>query len=240
MYNLEDVGAVFTNCLFPEFTVRAITSIHNFYPRMPAVVVDDHGRDDITELIGHCRIFNIPLLMNEERVGAGYAIDRGVAHLDTPLVLTVDHGVELLQPGLVEVFVEMMASSPYIGVGRIRSDKKCNAAFGPYVDPFFAMWDADFIRQEKLSFKLTNIRVGDWHVDGCSTAQFLQYRAMRLGREPCFLRPALVYSYLRHHKTPHTRGRCQSPHELVTVDEDYLVDRRRKSDGSLAYDRRIS
>ena len=104
------------------------------------------------------------------------------------------------------------------------------------MDPVFGLWDWEFIvANPELSFKLTNFSIGDWHVDGCSTAQLLEYRSVRLGRELGFIRPNMLYQYIRHHKTPHTRGRCASPHELIEIDEDYLPPRRRTQNGGLLY-----
>ena len=236
-YTIGDIGAVFTNCLFSEFTRRAVGSILTHYPRMECVIVDDGCRDDGGEIERVAKGFGVPLLRNDTRRGTGRSIDRGLRVLSTPLFLTVDHGVELRHSGAVEMLLAKMEMRPnFVCAGRSRGDKKCNAAWGPYVDPVFALWDREFIVAHiELSFKLTNITMGDWHVDGCSTAQFLEYRSVKLGRELGFIRPALLYSYVRHHKTPHTRGRCASPHELVEIDEDYLPPRLLRPDGELRY-----
>jgi len=228
-YTLDDVGAVFTNCLFPEFVHRALESVRQFYPGIEAVIVDDGciASNERLAAVGH---------QFDERMGTGRSIDRGLRVLTRPLFLTVDHGVELRDGGLVEIFLEKMARSNVFVAGRNRNDKRCNQAFGPYIDPVFALWDREFIlAHDDLSFKLTYIRIGDWQVNGCSTAQFLQYRAMRLGGVRAPVRLGLFERYVRHHRTPHTRGRTASPHELVVVDEDYLIPRRRQADGSLAY-----
>ena len=58
---------------------------------------------------------------------------------------------------------------------------------------------------------------------------------MRLGGSLAYIGQGVLQRYLRHHRTPKTRGRCQSPHELVIVDEDYLIPRKRKLDGALAF-----
>jgi len=238
MYTVDDVGAVFTNCLFSEFTRRALGSVLLHYPRMECVVVDDACRDDGGEIERAVKSFGVPLLRNDKRRGTGRSIDRGLRALTTPLFITVDHGCEIRKVGVVEMLLAKMNQNPnFVCVGRIRGDKMCNRAWGPYVDPVFALWDREFIMANpELSFKLTNVTVGDdWHVDGCSTAQFLEYRSVRLGRELGFIRPGALYQYIRHHKTPHTRGRCASPHELVEIDEDYLPPRLRRPDGTLRY-----
>ena len=237
-FTIKDVGAVFTNCLFSHFTERAIQSVLSYYPFMPCVIVDDGCRDDHGKIELVAQWFRVDLLRNDSRRGTGRSIDRGLRALDTPLFLTVDHGVELREPGVIEMLLERMHENPkFFCVGRTRGDKMCNRAWGPYIDPVFALWDRQWILDNpELSFKLTNITIGDdWHVDGCSTAQFLEYRSVRLGRELGFIRPGTLYHYVRHHKTPHTRGRCASPHELVEIDEDYLPPRRRQPDGSLLY-----
>lgn len=240
--NLDDVGAAFTCCLFPEFTTRALLSVLGYYSDLEAVVVYDGcpargtamGQAAL-ELEETARLLGVPILRNDERIGTGRSLDRGLRALTRPLFLTVDHGVVLRKSGIVEVLLERMTGAE-IGAGRNRNDKRCNKAFGPYIDPVFALWDREFIlAHPDLSFKLTHIRIGAWQVDGCSTAQLLQYRAMRLGKALAFVRLGLFESYIRHHHTPHTRGQCASPHELVEVDEDYLIPRRRRKDGTLAY-----
>jgi hypothetical protein len=237
-YTVKDVGAVFTNCLFPDFTERAVCSVKTHYPDMECVIVDDRCRDDGGMIVTLADELQVPLLRNDSRRGTGRSIDRGLRALHTPLFVTVDHGVELRVPGVIEMLLARFhENEKFFCVGRSRADKMCNRAWGPYIDPVFALWDRQWILDNPdLSFKLTNITIGDdWHVDGCSTAQFLEYRSLRLGRELGFIRPSMLYKYVRHHKTPRTRGRCASPHELVEVDEDYLPPRRRRPDGSLLY-----
>lgn len=238
-YTVEDVGAVFTNCLFPEFVSRAVQSVKSYYPEMECVIVDDACRGDGMEIWDIATVLGCTFTRNDSRRGTGRSIDRGLRRLHTPLFVTVDHGVELREPGVIEMLLERMNENPnFFCVGRSRGDKMCNRAWGPYIDPVFALWDRQWILDNpELSFKLTNITIlgTDWHVDGCSTAQFLEYRSVRLGRELGFIRPSQLYHYVRHHKTPGTKGRCASPHELVEVEEDYLPPRRRRADGSLLY-----
>lgn len=239
-FNLGDITAVFTNCLFPEFTERAMNSVLTSYPMFDTIVVDDRCRDSKRYLEKFCLDYGARIIENEERLGTGRSLDKAVRIASTPLILTVDHGIELKRSGIVEILLDRLDNvSNSIAAGRKRSDKACNKAFGPYIDPLFALWDREFVVKHNLSFILTHIRIGDWQVDGCSTAQFLQYRSLKLGGELAFIGHSLLHRYIRHHRTPHTRGGCASPHELIGVSEDYLCPRLRKGDGSLAYDRRI-
>ena len=244
MYSLKDIGAVFTSCLFPEFVVRAVDSMRYFYPEMSLVIVHDNPENREEAAATFEAPDGVEILYNRERVGAGRAIDRGLRMLSTRLFLTVDHGVELVKAGLVEAYLSLLNENERnFCAGMLRDDKRCNRAFGPYVDPLFALWDREFIAgqadpydpQGILSFKLTHIRIGDWQVDGCSTAQYLQYRALRLGRTQAFITRDELRQYLRHYRTPKDRGRCASPHELADVPLGYLSDRLRNLDGSLAY-----
>jgi hypothetical protein len=238
-YHLEDIGAVFTCCLFPEMTREAMENILGYYPQISFVVIDDACREHEEELAAIERDFDTTIIRNTERMGTGRSIDRALRELDTQLLLTVDHGVRLKQGGLLEIYLGMMRLNPnWIGVGLKRSDKRCNTAFGPYIDPVFSVWDREFIHDNQddgLTFALTNIRIEDWQVSGCSTAQFMQYRAIVLGRRQGFIGKAMLERYYRHHRTLRTRGRCASPHELMIVDEDYLSPRVRRPDGSLRY-----
>lgn len=237
-FSQQDVGLVFTICKFPEFTYNAIGSLEEFYPGLSRVAIDDHcraGPEHETELERIQNDYDIPILKQEVRRGTGRAIDRGLRFLQTPLILTIDHGIRIHKPGLLEQYVEAMSDPQVVGVGRRRGDKKCNHAFGPYIDPLFALWDCQFIVEEDLSFKLVNITIGDWSVEGCSTGQFLQYRAMRLGRRLSFISARVLHQYVGHERTPKTRGRNASPYEGVIIDEDYLIPRRRRPDGSLAF-----
>jgi len=238
-YSLEDVGAVFTCCLFPDFTRRAMESVLGYYPQIRFVAIDDACRQHEEELEAIEQDFNTTIIRNSERVGTGRSIDRALRELDTQFLLTVDHGIELKRGGLLEAYLGMMRLNPdWIGVGLFRSDKTCNRAFGPYIDPVLSLWDREFIHENQengLTFALTNIRIGDWQVSGCSTAQFLQYRARRLGRTRGYLKKGVLVRYYRHHRTPKTRGRCASPHELMIVDEAYLSPRIKNLNGVLRY-----
>lgn len=238
-FKLGDIGAVFTCCLFPEFTLRAMESVLGQYPMLQVVVVDDHCREHETDLQAIKDGFGVGIIRNPKRIGTGRSIDGAIRALQTPLLLTVDHGIEIKKPGLLESYLEGMNEHPeWIGVGPYRNDKKCNHAFGPYVDPVFSLWDSRFIlvhQDNGCTFALTNVRIGSWQVSGCSTAQFMQYRAMRLGKTQGFVRKAQFTTHMRHHMTPHTRGRCASPHELVVCDEDFLSPRLRAPNGSLKF-----
>lgn len=231
-FRLSDVGAVFTNCLFPEFTHRAISSLLGFYPDLSIVVVDDHCRNHERDLKMIETDFSTSVLRNKERIGAGRSIDRGLRQLTQPLLLTVEHGVELLQPGLIEQYLVQMEEPSVFGVGEKRRNNECARALGPFVDPLFALWDREFIvAHAELTFALTAIRTRNWRVKGCTTAQFLCYRAMRLGGTLSFLDGKLS-RYLVHHRTPRDRGLCASPHEVMNVKEDFLSPRIDAPNGS--------
>lgn len=234
MYQLGDVGVVFTNCFYPEYTLRALQSLERHYPDLDRVIVDDACYES-APLYDYAKSNGITFIEQSERRGCGRAIDRGLRELSTKLLLTVDHGIEIISPGLLEMMLPRMTTTSY-GVGPKRSGKNCNRAFGPYIDPVFAIWDRSFIVDNDLSFKLTHIRIGNWAVEGCSTAQFLQYRAMKLGKRPSYIGFSNLHKYVRHHRTPSDRGRPQSPHELVEVSEDYLTPRLRRPDGELVYE----
>jgi len=230
MYTIDDIGAVFTSCLYPEFTIRAVQSVLSHYPGIQGVIVDDCERGP--ELKEAARANGFEIITNETRVGTGRSIDRGLRLLSRPLLLTVDHGVELKKGGILEYYLEKLKGDA-IGIGPKRNDKRCNKAFGPYIDPVFSLWDREFVVEHPdLSFKLTHIRIGTWQVDGCSTAQFLQYRAMKLGKVLSFADP---YDFILHHRTPRDRGNCASPHELIEISEDYITPRRKDKDGNLIY-----
>ncbi|MGY5852889.1 MAG: glycosyltransferase [Candidatus Thorarchaeota archaeon] len=236
----NDIGLVFTSCLFPEFVQRATESVLSYYPDYPGIIVNDLPGSDGIELLEEAATkHGLALIHNDQRIGTGKSIDRAVRVLETKYIVTVDHGIELRLDGIIELYLKKMKEG-VIGVGPKRGDKRCNAAFGHYIDPVLALWDREAVIENNLSFKLTHIRIGDWQVDGCSTAQLLLYRAMRLGYKPGYIGQGLLNRYARHHRTPKTRGRCSSPHDLTVVDEDYMIPRRRRADGSLVFDRRIN
>lgn len=231
MYSLSDVGAVFTCCLFPEMTERAVASVLGAYPNMQAVVVVDACAKERPVLD-----VNISVVYNDRRIGTGRSLDRGLRLLDTPLFLSVDHGVEIKERGLVEHCLTLMEPD-IIGAGMKRTGKDCTRAFGPYIDPVFALWNRKLIlAHPDLSFRLTHIRMGDWQVNGCSTAQLLLYRALAIGYRPAFVGRRVLERHVRHYRTPRTRGRNASPHELVAVEPGYLTPRQRNRDGSLRYE----
>jgi len=267
--DLSDVTGAFTCCLYPKFTIRAIDTFREYYPDVDGVVVIDGCNGSIgneklaqkhaAELImlkRKCVASNVEVVELESRMGAGVALDTACANVDTPLMLTIDHGIRLHERGLIELYLERLNSDTWeeiVCIGPVRGrNKKCCRAFGPYVDPVLGLFNAEWILENGgpdngLTFKLTHVRLIDdldeegnaWQVIGCSTAQFLQYRAMALGARQSHITFRTLDSFTRHKRTPRTRARAASPHELMKVETEYLKDRIRDKDGDLLYNDRV-
>lgn len=183
----EDVNFVVTNCYRPAWTKRGIESIRKFYPDNRILVVDDNCIDCTSELAETKKEFGVELLSTPERLGAGKAIDLGVARATSDWVLTYDHGVTLKQP-ILDLFLPKVAPD-VIGVGRRGGGNYCAAHFGAWLTCSLALWNRRLITKHNLSFKLTSLFLpegclsakGTNVVTKCTTGQYLCYRAVKLG-----------------------------------------------------------
>lgn len=222
MIEVDAVDIIETNCYRPAWTRRAIASFRGYYPDNRIIVVDDKCIDCKDELASVVEDYNVEIHFMPERRGCGRALDMGLAQATSRYVLTLDHGIILKGPGLIEFLLQHTADG-VIGIGeKLPGSNRCKQALGTVVYWALALWDREFILRHDLSFKLTGLNLWDGRAIGsCTTAQYLCYRAKALGGK-------LVYVNLRpfyhHERARDTFGRrWQSPHEPVWVEEGEIM-----------------
>jgi len=133
-------------------------------------------------------------------------------------VLTVDHGVELTRAGVIEHLLEQVEPN-VVAVGeRLRAVRGVQY-LGPAVYCDLALWDRDVIVAHDLSFKLVTLVFKDGSTEwGCTTAHYLCWNLLRLGKE---LRIINLAAYRTHEHSRDKFGKqFPSPHEEVDFDEN--------------------
>ncbi|MGY5852890.1 MAG: glycosyltransferase [Candidatus Thorarchaeota archaeon] len=212
--NSSDVTIVVTNCLRPDFTIDALQSIRTWYEDIRIILVDDHCKKCESELLSMEK-FDITILRNRARVGCGKALDRGFREADTKFVVSCEHGVRLKKGGIIEYLFDNDIYGDAVGVGRERYNNAGARLLGSYVDPIFALWDREFIVDNDLSFVLADLHLPDGKIArGCSTGQYLCYRAGMLGRRTVFVNELTNWMWHCRDKN-RTRGMSQSPHSSI-------------------------
>lgn len=213
----SEVNIIVTNSYAPEWTRRAIASIRTYYPHNRIIVVDDQFKNCENELLAIKQQFDVELLFNPERRGAGRAIDLGFRHARGDWVLTSDHGVTLGREGLVEYFLQLTGDD-IIGIGQSLHNRCAKRLAGRFVSCALGLWNHLLIQKHDLSFKLTGmILPGGEPVAGCTTGQYLCYRALKLGYRQQFVN--LRSWHYHEHARGQFPGRLQSTHELTYIKE---------------------
>jgi len=244
--SLNDIGVVFTCCMYPAMTAQAVVSVYAHYPELapPVIAVDGcrkavfkQHRDAWSQELIELLQFSHPdpiILQSDERVGAGRMIDSAIRLLDQRYVLTVEHGIRLTRRTLIERFLSHMPGP--VAVGRKRANNRACAIYGDFVDPLFALFDRSFIVDNGLSFELCHLNVPKIkkQIIGVTTSQLLQYEAAVLGRNCRFVN-AKWGEHFEHVHTPHARGKNASPHYIVNRLPSQLPRPGSRPNATLAY-----
>ncbi len=227
MPDLNDVGVVFTCCMYPAMTAQAVASVYAHYPELAPPVIAVNGcrevvreqhRDawdqELAELLSFSRP-NPIVLQSDEWGSPGRMIDGAIRLLDQQYVLIVEHGIRLRRGTLVERYLSHMPGP--VAVGHRRANNKACGVYGAFVDPMFALFDRDFIVSAGLSFACCHLDVPgiEKRIIGITTSQLLQYEAAALGHD-CRFVSVNWREYFEHVCTPNMRGSSAPPHYVVS------------------------
>lgn len=178
-----------------RFTLGAVRSVQKAYPMIKVIVVDDgseeHKTNDFSRAYNRAsysaseRLDTTPfpdgdgytVVRTKVHMGHGSALDYGVDAVTTPLMLTMDNDVRIIEGGLVEEYLAKLNEDPdnIYAVGTTYEEHQNYP--GHWIDPWFSLYQVAPIRQLHLSF--TNFIYSLAHVDKpgfhLGTGGFLHY-----------------------------------------------------------------
>lgn len=132
-FNKSDVTMITCNWNMTRLTMGAIRNFRKYYPDIKMIVVDDgSGEYNHHEFMGYYKTmnwderwdpdikpledaaseFNFKIIKLPEHIGHGAAIDYGVDECDTPLFLTFDNDIRLLDGTLLDEYLDKMNEDP--------------------------------------------------------------------------------------------------------------------------------
>jgi len=173
-FEFKDITVVIAQWMQTRMTMGAIKNIRKHYPDIPLIVVDDGTDDprgqaafnqaysrpaysakerldpDMTELDLAHQMGLIQLIKVGKHVGHGSALDYAVEQVDTPLMLTMDNDMRIVEGGLVEEYLEKMNEDPdnIYAVGTTYTERDT----GEWIDPWFSLYQLAPIKELHLTF----------------------------------------------------------------------------------------
>jgi len=170
-YTLNDVTVVICNWMQTRFTLGAVRNFKKFYPSIPVIVVDDGSNE--AKLSDFDRAYQRPTYCKGERFdndmealrkganeigftliecgvhrGPGSANDYGLDAVKTPLMLTMDNDIRILEGGLIEEYLTKMTDDVFV-VGTTFHETEPPSE---WIDPWFSLWRKEPIKELHLSF----------------------------------------------------------------------------------------
>ena len=175
----NDITVVILNWKAARMTKGAVINLQKWYPDLKNIIIGDDGSDDthgnFTHAYGRdCYNRKNRLDMNtdilkdihgtrfigfDSHMGHGLTLDRILKHIKTPLMLTMDNDMRIIEPGLLEEYLIKYNEDPEniyaVGTslidGFLAADTtKKRIAF---VNPCFTLWNMEPLRRyERLSF----------------------------------------------------------------------------------------
>ena len=181
---------------WPDIAKRAIESIRRFSD-LPIIVVDDASPN--SSYFDLSKEFpNVQVERNEIHLQHGRTLDRALGMTDSDWVITIDHDVVVDSS---EAFSTLLSHcAPDVGAVGSLQNNAASATFGPYIHPYFAIWNARAIREHHLSFQGFQLKDYDF-----ATAQMLSYQLKQLGCGSGYLGMNPVQKRLVSVKIPHVR-----------------------------------
>ncbi len=173
-FELKDITVVIPQWMQTSMTMGAIKNIRKYYPDIPLIVVDDGTDDprgqgmfriaynrpaynlverrdpDMTELDLANQMGLIQLIKTGKHMGHGSALDYAVDQVDTPLMLTMDNDMRIVEGGLVEEYLTKLNEDPEntYAVGTTYSEPEK----GDWIDPWFSLYQLAPIKELHLTF----------------------------------------------------------------------------------------
>ena len=147
---MSEVTFAVVNYKTLELTRDIIGDLVTFYPRVPRILIDNGSEDRSTELCKHAPVDL--LLLNEENIGHGPALDQAMQVARTRYVFTLDTDTRIKRAGFVVKMVQALQRQGAYAIGWLRHVNENGVAIGPtqdpslfcpYVHPCAALWDRD-------------------------------------------------------------------------------------------------
>lgn len=209
---MKDITAVICNWMAARMTKGAVLNLKKYYPDIKVVVVDDGSSDSSKSMGAYKRAYlrggynqnerldpslkslkqieNTLFVGFPEHQGHGYTLDRALAHVTTPLMLTMDNDIRIIKEGLLEKMIELYRKDPEntYGVGcHISENLK-----GPHgtvnyrwLSPHFALWNMEPLkRYSRLSFTNFISPCGNHYGTAAFLCRQLEYDEMHRPRKP--------------------------------------------------------
>lgn len=210
-YGLNDITAVTFNYMTGRLTRGAAVNFKKYYPDVPMLIVDDGSLSPRGQKVFNAsynrgpenakgkRDLNLDVLKDilgteffgfEDHMGHGITIDRTLPLIKTPLMLTMDSDIRIVEPGLVEEYLEKYNEDPenIYAVGT-QTTKDFMGKDGPYfyswVDPWFSLWNMEPLRRyPRVSFVEFFAPGRNQYGCSCVISMFLEFNEIHRSRDP--------------------------------------------------------
>lgn len=98
------LSAVIVHYQTPDLIRRSVGSFRRFYPELPLLVIDNGSTPETAAFLRSLLESHQPaeLLLNTTNIHHGPAMDQGMRHLRTPLVLLMDSDAMIINDGLLD------------------------------------------------------------------------------------------------------------------------------------------
>jgi hypothetical protein len=144
---MNEVTLVITSCGRPDLLDRTINSflLHNTYPIQNTIIIEDGPALTISQDLS-----NINIIINKERKGQVYSIDKAYSYVTTPFIFHCEDDWEFYKSGFIERSLEILTNNGHILQAWLREQQDTN---GHPVE-----------KREDLSYDLMALDWGDkWH-----------------------------------------------------------------------------
>ena len=112
---MNDVTAVIINFQTSALVERAVTSLRRYYPSLPLLLIDNGSHDDSVDVITRLKSESAEyteIILNQENIHHGPAMDQGLRLAKTPFVFVLDSDCVVLREGFIEQMVALLQQSP--------------------------------------------------------------------------------------------------------------------------------
>jgi glycosyltransferase involved in cell wall biosynthesis len=174
MYTKKDITGIVLNWRTARMSRGAVINLQKYYPDLKEIIIGDDGSaDEAGDYNGdayakadkldmdNSKLRDIPgtrFIEFPDHQGHGLTIDRIVSYVKTPLMLTMDSDLRLIEPGLIEKYLEEFNKDPdnTYGIGPTLA----NDMYGrdgqlhfEFIDPFFSIWNMAILKKyPRVSF----------------------------------------------------------------------------------------
>jgi glycosyltransferase involved in cell wall biosynthesis len=121
MHNLEEPTILIINHRTADLIARSVESLLSFYPYANILLIDNGSNDKSSEYIRNLdrKHDQISALFNRHNRFHGPALDQGLKHCQTALVLTLDSDTEVIRGGLLEEMASCFIQPRVYAVGKL-------------------------------------------------------------------------------------------------------------------------